>query len=274
MKFRILTSTVDPDAVLAEIQKQLKFAEILALTRTAEAGRRELIIEAARVFDKPKPSTTSEKSGPFRLKPATKRAGDDFAEVRVKDRPQVKGDPALVYFAHNIRGGPRVEKRSEFLLKKAGIMPADTFIVPGDGARIDQYGNISNGQIQQILSALGAQRDKLANSKGDNGKRKRRASKDTAQYFVANAFSQRTETKHLFPGVYERYGVVSKFRIRPVLIFVTKVPTYKARFRFDEIQLRTAEAQFPIQLRLAVERVLGDATIRRARRLGFDRFIG
>lgn len=273
MKLKILTSTVEPDAVLREVEKQLKFAEILALTRTAEAGRRALIIESARVFDRPKPSTLSEKSGPFRLKPATRRDGDDFAEVRVKDRPQAKGDPALVYLAHNIRGGPRVEKRSEFLLKRAGIMPGDTFVVPGDGARIDQYGNISPGQIQQILSALGAQRDKLQNSRGGDGKRKRRASKDTAQYFVANAFSKRTETKHLFPGVYERYGDVSKFRIRPVLIFVTKVPTYKARLLFDEIQLREAERQFPIQLRFAVEKVIGDATIRRARRLGFDRFI-
>ena len=52
--------------------------------------------------------------------------------------------------------GPRVDKASERNLRARGILPAGMFVVPAEGARLDQYGNMSRGQMIQILSGLGA----------------------------------------------------------------------------------------------------------------------
>ncbi|MDF5999583.1 hypothetical protein P4050_14390 [Pseudomonas aeruginosa] len=49
-----------------------------------------------------------------------------------------------------------MDKASERNLRARGILPAGMFVVPAEGARLDQYGNMSRGQMIQILSGLGA----------------------------------------------------------------------------------------------------------------------
>lgn len=251
-----LTGDVLPvTTFLSDLEKrQLPFAQALALTKLAEEARKQIAAQAAKVFDRPKPSTINTgNSGPMFLRAATKRKPE--AEVRVKDRPQVKGDPALVYLSHAILGGGRVEKRSEFLLRKNGILPNGFFIVPGSGAKLDKYGNVSNGQIQQILALLRSQRDSLANSSRDDGGKSRNFANLNRRYFVASATRQ--ETRHLPEGVWER--LPGKRRIQPVLIFTPRAPVYRKRLNFYEIQAEVANTLGPQKFTEAMQQAIASA---------------
>lgn len=251
-------------ALLDDVRRrQLPYAHTLALTNTAMFARRAVLDEFKRKFDRPKPSTLSEKSGPLRVKPALlAKYPNDFSQVRVKDTPQVKGDPALVYLSHHIHGGRRAEKKSEGLLRRAGVLLPGYYIVPADGAQYDAYGNINTGQMQQILSAVGAQRDALSNFKGrtlkDAYRNQRRMRAATARYFVA--YRSRSKTKHLAEGIWQRYGN-SDWEIRPVLLFVKGAPRYRKRIRWEEIALGVGRMRFPIEFHLAMRQALATARI-------------
>lgn len=251
-------------AFFSDIQRrQLPYAHTIALNKTAEYSRRAVIAEFRRKFDRPKPSTVSEKSGPLRIQYAKKeRYPTDFSEVRVKDYKQVKGDPAIVYLSHNIHGGRRAEKRSEALLRRVGVLLPGYYVVPADSAVYDAYGNISPGQIQQILSAVGAQRDSLANFKGRTLKaayrNQRRMRAASATYFVA--YRNRPKTKHLAEGIWQRYGK-SEWEVRPVLLFVKGAPRYKKRIRWEEIGSSVGRMRFPIEFHLAMRYAIATAKV-------------
>lgn len=244
--------------------QQLPYAHTLALNNTAEYARRAELQEFRRQFDRPKPSTLNEKAGPLRIKYAKRGLyPNDFAEVRVKDTPQVKGEPALVYLSHNIHGGRRAEKRSESLLRRAGILFPGYYTVPADGARFDQYGNMSAGQMQEILSAVGAQRDALSNFKGrtlkDAYRKQRRMRSAAAKYFVA--YRSRQQTRHLAEGIWQRFGN-SDWEVRPVLLFVKGAPRYKKRIRWEETAMGVARMRFPIEFHQAMKYALATAKVK------------
>lgn len=251
-------------ALLSDVQlKHLPYAHSLALNNTAEYARRAALDEFKRKFDRPKPSTVSEKNGPLRIKYAKRQLyPNDYSEVRVKDTPQVKGDPALVYLSHNIYGGRRAEKKSEGLLRRAGVLLPGYYAVPADAAQYDAYGNMSAGQMQQILSAVGAQRDALSNFKGrtlkDAYRKQRRMRAATATYFVA--YRGRPKTKHLAEGIWQRYGK-SAWEVRPVLLFVKGAPRYKKRIRWEEIALGVGRMRFPIEFHLAMRHAIATAKV-------------
>ncbi|MBN8911954.1 MAG: hypothetical protein J0H65_07830 [Rhizobiales bacterium] len=103
-------------------EKQLGFARVVALTRTARAtagsatssgfiSRGFLSTEAARVFDRPTRWTL----GAFWWRPAT--ADRTVFEIGVKDFGQ-KGVPAAKYLRAEVLGGPRRRKRSEVALSR------------------------------------------------------------------------------------------------------------------------------------------------------------
>lgn len=236
--------------------RHLPFATAKALTATAVYSRRQLVNEMRRKFDRPKPQTVNELNGPLYVKSADYRklrAGQyDYAEVRVKDQTAGgKGDPAIAWLSHNIHGGPRIEKRSENLLRRAGILPNGYYAVPGEGAKLNQYGNMSNGQIQQILSKMNAQWDKWANS------HKQSRSKLVQDYFLVNKNNPRTAH---FPveGVWQRYGR-NRYEVKPVLVFVRRIPRYKPIIKFFDICNQTAQFRFPREFYIAMKGALATA---------------
>lgn len=258
-------NTLPVKSWLNDIQRQhLPFATAIALTGTAKYVRAQVINEMKRQFDRPKPSTVNETKGPLYLKSADYkklRAGQhDYAEVGVKDTPMPKGDPALAWLSHHIRGGRRIEKRSEFLLRTAGVLPPGYFAVPGSGARLNKYGNMSTGQIQQILSAVRAQRDSHANTPYAPRGRNARRNLTQGDYFVASR--NRSRTAHLPEGVWERYGR-SRFEIRPVLIFVPAAPRYRKRLKFFEMCEQVGRSRYRIEFHLAMRRALATAKVER-----------
>lgn len=245
MAFDVRGGIKDITAHLTSLQRRhVPFATALALTRTAkfiEIKERE---EVRRVFDRPTRFTQNA----FFVRPATKSRL--WAEVKVKDE-SLKAVPPIKWLAPQIFGGRRTAKRFEDLLRKRGLLPPGMFVVPATGARLDAYGNVSRGQLQQILAQLQAARDPLQRETKRSRKQRTRG-----RYLVAYPGQKRTA--HLKPGIYERNDFAFGSAVRPVFIYV-RAPRYRKRLRFYEIADGVGRARFPIEFALAMRHALRTA---------------
>lgn len=230
--------------VLRELERvkrdQIPYATALALTRTALEVKAQEVREMKRVFDRP----TSFTLNSVYVRGANKKTLTAYVGLKYLDRLDES------YLDPQIIGGPRRLKRFEVLLQARGILRKGYYAVPASGARLDRFGNVSRGQIQQILSALGAQFDRYAN-RSDSAASRRNAR--NAQYFVPPPWS------HLALGIYQRFGFARGSAIKPVFIFVQQPPTYRARLDFDGIGDRTAQKEFPQQFEVAMSEAMATA---------------
>lgn len=233
---------------LARAGNQLPFATALALTRTAEVVKLEERAEMRRVFDRP----TSYTLNSLFLKPATKSKPE--AWVWVKDE-SFKGTPATKYLLPQVKGGGRNVKRFERLMQARGYLGANEYVVPGQGATLDAYGNLSRGQLQRILAQLQAYFDPLQRETPTSRRRKSRRRSRGGRYFVGGLPGRGA---HLPRGVWERIQTGFGSAVRPVLLFVRR-PAYRPRFDFFGVAERVGNEQLPYQMRLAVDRALATA---------------
>lgn len=218
-------------AHLAGMQKQVRFAAAVALTRTAQAAKVEVTRLMPAELDRPKPGTTKA----LRVERATK---DNLtAVVRLNNRGE--GVPSSEFIGHNITGGRRGMKRSEIMLRAAGILPDGLYTIPGKEATLDAYGNMSRGQIVSILSyfrtfGVATLKDgSLLNSSRMNRAKKTRS---RAMYFVVPVRDRRLG---LFPGIWKRAGN----ELQPVLMFV-KPGTHKKLVKIHETGERVVRRDF------------------------------
>lgn len=151
------------------------------------------------------------------------------AEVRVRDFA-AKGVPAINFLRPQIYGVARKRKGAELALEAAGLLPSDLYMVPAQGAPLDQHGNLRGAYINRILSYLRANRDATQN-RSANGKAK------AMQFFV------NLKPGALPLGIYERRGKT----IRMVIAYV-KQPNYRKRLRYYEISQQVAASYFPEKL--------------------------
>src|SRR6185369_428541 len=176
----------------------------IALTRVAKSSERDLVQEMTKVFDRPTAYTLS---GTF-TRPAT--ADKLISSVGLKNMSG-KGTPASEFLGPQIVGGGRNLTRFEKALAYKGYLPSGMNAVPGIGAKIDGNGNMSAGQITQILSVLGAFSE--SGYKANRRARSARRSKKQAQYFVGKPGNGRLPL-----GVWQRLDWRSGSEIQPVLI--------------------------------------------------------
>ncbi|MBF0423242.1 MAG: hypothetical protein HQL73_09650 [Magnetococcales bacterium] len=211
------------------VEKQVRFAASLALTRTAGVVRDELNREMRSIFDRPNPYTLNS----LRIVPSTKQTLE--AKVWFKDPPS-----GLHYLEPQVYGGGRQVKRFEKNLHRVGQMPAGWFAIPTSAARTDAYGNISVGQLNQILSALRAfpEVGYLANRTRDP----RRAKRNQPEFVVIGPGGSRP------PGVYQRWPNGGFAR---VLAFVPSV-SYRKRFDFFGIAQRVVAREMAGQFEKAL----------------------
>ena len=262
-----ISFTIDGQAALRkQVEKfsERRIASIMAtaLTRTAVEVRAAVQEELPRVFDRPTPYTIRQ----LRYVAATAQKPvaavgfnveaiqDEFGKV-IRYREAVAGEtPAEKYLNPNIRGGQRSVKRFEKALQAAGYMPAGWQAVPGKGARLDAFGNVSRGQIIQVLSQLrvtltaGSTRN-LPQVQGNERKVIRALKKAGGRYFVIKPGAKRGT-----PGVYQRdfYSEV----LTHIFIFV-KGTNYRPRFDFDGIASRAAAQRLQPNVTRAITEHLG-----------------
>lgn len=185
---------------------QLPFASAMALNDTAYDALKHIQDRMEVVFDRPTRWTKNAMM--------VWRASKTNLESQVKERPSVG---PRHYLKVEEYGGSRPQTGVEKLLAAnvawSGYLAA---AIPAAGAKLDSYGNWSPGERNQVLSALGAQRDKRTNQTEASKKR----AKGRASYFVPKSGKS---------GVYRRTsgGEVSK-----VLTFTSSAPHYTKRLGF------------------------------------------
>jgi len=220
-------------------QNQLPFATASALTATAKLVQVATVSEMRKVFDRPTPFTLNSTM----VKPATKT--NFVAQVLLKNQNQ-KGAPPSVWLEPNIDGGVRQVKRSEALLRQYGFLPSGMFYVPGLGADLDRYGNISAGQLIKVMSALQAfpEGGYLANKSSRLGAR---ANRETDDIFVGKPAGG-----YLPLGVYQR---MPDGKLKSILIFV-KSPHYHKIFPFYDVARQVYGSNFQAEFNKALRNAL------------------
>ncbi len=144
------------------------------------------------------------------------------ASVFVRDQA-TKGTPPIKYLRPNIEGGQRNQKRSEKLLANLGIIESDEYLVPYK-VKLNQYGNVSTGVIQRVLSGLRAQSDDYQNSpaRGGTYRGTRRGRKVQRRYFAV----RRHGTSIIFESTARR---------KVPLFLSRRKAVYQPIFRFYEV---------------------------------------
>lgn len=219
-------------AALAQSEKQAKFALSVALNKVAKFVIADQRKEMADVFDRPTPWTLNSLR-------QWGRATRENLETTVDFRANFgKGIQPEQYMRAQISGGARRLKRYEVALRSVGALPDDYITVPGQGAKLDAFGNISAGQIIQLLSYFRAfpEAGYKANATDKSRARLARDNKRTGArgfaYFVG-APGRRGAL-----GIYKRTRLGFGSAITPVLIFV-KASNYAARFDIEYVANKT-----------------------------------
>lgn len=227
MQISIKAHIEDAVRYLDDVHKRhIPFASVYAATLTAREVKVAEIQTMRQVFDRPTPYTLNA----LAVKPATMR--DPVATVEFKE---FGGTPAKRYLNPNIHGGARSQKAHERQL--AGLM-GTTYMVPGRGMPVNQYGNVSGPTFMRIISQMKAANDPLLNA---SGSKRSRASRKADAFFKLKGK----------PIIMQRKGS----EVRPALIGV-RTPQYSKRFPFYEVAQATVDREFPKQFVVALERAI------------------
>jgi hypothetical protein len=231
-------------------REQIPFATAYALTQTAKAAQREVQREIGRVFDRPTRYTENS----VYVKPATKRKL--VAEVKIQDVAKDSANKPVQWLIAEITGGARKLKGMEVLLQAKGQMPKGWYAVPTSFAPLDQYGNVSGGQINKILSQLQARneynldKNETAKAKKARNSLKFRGKSRPSRYFAVVPGNRRTA--HMQPGIWERVSFGFGSSVRPIFLYVQKAPRYRKRLDFERIVRTTADMQMPTQFKRGI----------------------
>ena len=225
---------------LASTSKQIRAATMTGLTRTAIGVRSDEQAEMRRVFDRP----TNYSLNAFQVMPATRTE----LNARIEQRGFGGGGRPREWFNPQVYGGQRNTKAFERKLAAVlGLPSASTYFMPGPAARLDRYGNISGGQLQQVLSDLGAQTDRAQNASASSRKRNKRA-----RHVVIG----RRGGRRFFIGT--RQG--SKLSV--VLTITDQAPSYSKRFDFFGVAERGSRKRFPVEFDRAFMHYVGTGRAR------------
>lgn len=199
--------------------RSARSAYVEAITDTAKQARKRIQDGMRAVFDRPTP---------WLLKSVSYRV--DESRLTAQILPTFFGgqtvDPQQVLQAQAF-GGERRAKRAEVVLRQVGLLPPGWVTVPGQGARLDAYGNMSAGQIIQILGQLRATTTAgYARNMGQGRRGIRTQERAGGRFFVIPPGARGQ------PGVYQRE--FAGRGITPVLIFVSGT-SYRKRLDMDKI---------------------------------------
>ena len=236
---------------LAGLDRKIKVITKSALNDAAYLASKKTVEAMIRVFDMPTPWIL----GSVRYKKATPEKLESQVDFDQWGNKQIV--TAGMVLNAEIFGGRRKLKRHEVALQRAGILPPGMAIVPGAGAKLDQYGTMDSGQIKQIMAWFMAHGEQGYKSNMTDRTRdaRRRGSKKTNgigfEFFVVKAGDRRTFTRasgktgthKLQPGIYQRFFLGHGTAIRPIMIFVS-IPNYKQRLDFYGIARKAAEEEF------------------------------
>lgn len=254
MAFSVNVNTSEVEAAMDKSVRQAEFAILKALNKSADHGKAAVRREMSSVFDRPTPWVLNS----LRVKYAKDRT-NPVANLAFKDKNSAESSRSMI--APHVDTGARHYKAMEARLSSMGLMPRGWNAVPGAAALLDGYGNMSRGQITQLLNVLGTYTEAGYNKA--NANTVKRLAKGNAKkgvygfaYWVNPVGSVRG--KHLQPGVYQRISTAFGSSLKPVLIFVKRA-SYKQRLDFYGIAQDTVAKTFPGEFRAAFDEAMRTA---------------
>jgi hypothetical protein len=126
-----------------------------------------------------------------------------MAEVKLRDVGG--GQMPADYLVHHETADERLVKKFERALVATGAMPPGYFVVPGRGAVLDGYGNVSRGQIVQVITQLGGKFSPGYQRVISPDIKKRRASAaKRGRVYVAVRPGAEEQAHRVSAGIYER----------------------------------------------------------------------
>jgi hypothetical protein len=171
--------------LIAALPKSAGRAAEIALDKTAQAIRNEVKGEMRRVFDRPVPYTMNS------LQITPTRGHNMEASVWFKDPERMSQH----YLVPQVEGGPR---RLKGLERAVSTMAGGNMeLVPGAGAKLDRFGNVARGQVQQIMSVLKVS-EQWSGHQSDITARSARRGKERDYVFIPR------KRGRLLPGIYQR----------------------------------------------------------------------
>ena len=253
MQLNVTANFSEVQRALKRAASQVPFALSTAMNKTAAKAQKAIKAEMPKVFDRPTPWVVNS----LRIKYATKTKLE--AELAYKDRNSVESSRSMI--EPHVFTGKRSYKAMESRLWRAGILPRGYNAVPGEAARLDAFGNMSKGQITQVLNVLGTYTEAGYNKANARtvGRLAKGNKKKSAYGFVywVNPVGG-TKAKHLQPGVYQRIQTAFGSSLKPVLIFV-KQAQYRKRLDFFGIAEKVIAQEFPGEFNRAFDAALKTA---------------
>lgn len=231
-------------------ERRINAVAATTLTRVARELGQGWQKQMADRFDRPTPGTLRS------VKWGRASASAIVAEVKVQD--QASGTAPVEWIAPEERGGPRGIKKFERALSAQGAMPAGWRAVPGPAARLDAYGNMSRGQIVQVIAQLGAQYSPgYARVISPSAAKRAAKAVATGRAYVAIPPGNKARLR---PGVYERNGK----GLRPVMYFVSRAD-YRKRLDLVGSAVKAAPQMLQQQMQRAIEESAARLAVRGAR---------
>jgi hypothetical protein len=237
-------------------QKQVPFAASLTINRTAQLVKEAEIKDMRDSFDRPVPYTLNS----VFIEPSTKQ--NLTAKVWIKDDGG-KGNAAADYLLPQIMGGERALKKFERALQLLLVLPKGMRIVPGNGAEMNAYGNMSQGQIKQILSYFNAAQLTSGYSANTTASRREKLRKGTKTQRGMEYFVGRPAGGRLPLGIWQRITQFARHgdsasKLIPIMIFVTNAQ-YRKLFRFDETAQQVIAREWSRQFEMAAKQAMATA---------------
>lgn len=218
---------------------QIPFASAVAITRTAKILDRELAQEVKAELDSPTPyiakstfSTSAKKQ-------------DLNATVGIRDQASRGASPAQ-YVQEHFSGDNRGMKPYEVALQSIGALPRGMRAVPGNGIKLDRFGNPNRRDVQEVIGAV---RRGISVFKG-KGKRTM-----LTGYFVRLPSDRRPQARHLEPGIWRRIG---RDAVIPVFLFIDEAG-YRKRFDLPKLARTVIDRDFNRELAKAIDQAVRTA---------------
>lgn len=221
---------------LADFENQIPKALAQTITFTAERVQRDLVDAMQSAFDRPTRFTLNS------VRKTTATPTKLYAQVFLKDEVS-QGTPAAKYLQPQIQGGSRRHKGVERNLRNRGFITNSQYMVPGDDAPLNTFGNLTGGQVTKALSNIQAHWDSSQNT-ASPAARKRQKRSGRQYFWMPEA------------GIFWRQG---KSGLRSFMVVAGK-PSYRKRFDFYGVSERSAAKHLPEQMQRSIDRVLRQST--------------
>lgn len=226
-----------------DMAKQLRFANVVALTRVAVLVKEAEYDEFRMKFDSPTDYTMDS----LEVRPAKMNRPE--AEVATKGASG--STPAGAYLNPEVDGGRRRMKSTE---KKIG-----GFIVPSKFQKLDQYGNVPGGVWRKMLSNIQAGgQDNVTDSKASKGKRRKLG------YFLRNGIIYERSRQYVPRTRGRRKGnskaSQSLYAIIPAFILVKNEPDYSPRIDWYGVAQRVFKEKYSSEFDKAYAMALSTAS--------------